>query len=84
MIPPMATSTINVEVSRVGNESNASLIRRFTKKVQSSGVLNRVRGNRFHERHESKYKRKQHTLQNLKRRAELTRLAKLGKLPAKS
>lgn len=76
----MAAST-NVEVKKNPNETTASLIRRFTKRVQGSGVLPRVRGIAFHERPLSRLKRKMKTLKGIGRRKEVERLKKLGKLP---
>ncbi len=70
-----------IEVARSGNESDLSFIRRFSKKVQESGVLMRVRKLRFNEREESKAKRKKSALRNITRRKELEKLRKLGKLP---
>jgi hypothetical protein len=74
---------INVEVSRNSHENATSLIRRFTKKVQGSGVLPRVRGIRYAERQLSHYKTKQKTLKSLRRKAEVTELIKLGKMTDK-
>lgn len=76
----MAMST-NVEVKKNPNESTASLIRRFTKRVQGSGVLPRVRGVAFHERPLSRLKKKMRTLKSIDRKKEFDRLRKLGKLP---
>ena len=74
---------INVEVSRNNNESTASVIRRFTKRVQGAGVLPRVRSLRYRSRTESRYTRKQGALTKLSRRAAYNKLEKLGKLPEK-
>lgn len=71
---------INVEVSRNSHENAVSLIRRFTKRVQGSGVLPRVRSIRYTERKLSSYKTKQKTLKSLRRKAEVTQLIKLGKM----
>lgn len=71
---------INVSVERNQNESASSVIRRFTKRVQDSGVLPRVRSLKEAERSLSHYKRKKATLEVIRRRAENTRLMKLGKL----
>ncbi len=71
----------NVEVQKTGTESNLSLLRRFTKRVQGSGVLSRVRGIRYNTRTQSAYKRKVSALERLSRRAERAKLDKLGKLP---
>jgi len=74
---------INVEVSRNPNENTLSILRRFTKKVQGSGVLPRVRGIRYHSRVLSPYKVKMKTLASIKRKDEVKELIKLGKMPEK-
>ncbi|OHA21374.1 MAG: hypothetical protein A2849_00045 [Candidatus Taylorbacteria bacterium RIFCSPHIGHO2_01_FULL_51_15] len=77
----MSAVNINVEVQKTGNESSLSLLRRFSKRVQGSGVLNKVRSLRYKTRNQSTLKRKMSTLKFIERRAERERLAKLGKLP---
>ncbi len=72
---------INVEVTKNNNENNAGILRRFTKRVQNSGVLPRVRGIRYASRTLSYYKTKMKTLERLKRKEEITKLVKLGKMP---
>ncbi|MBI2474530.1 MAG: hypothetical protein HYV68_02400 [Candidatus Taylorbacteria bacterium] len=71
---------INVEVEKTGSETNASLLRRFSRRVQSSGIIIRVKGGRYKDRTESKYKRKVRTLSGLERRKKTERLIKLGKI----
>lgn len=71
---------INIEVSKNSNESNASVLRRFTKKVQGSGILPRVRSIRYSERTESAYKRKVKTLNSIKKKANIAELIKMGKM----
>ena len=73
--------TVNVEVQKTASESNLNLLRRFNKRVQGAGILNRVRSNRYKQRTPSGFKRKQSTLKLLEKRAVKERLAKLGKLP---
>ncbi len=73
---------IVVEVQKTQSESNVSALRRFSKRVQSSGVLNRVRANRYYARTPSLFKRKQSKLTYLHRVAEREKLARMGKLPA--
>jgi ribosomal protein S21 len=70
----------NVEVQKGGNENNVNLIRRFTKKVQGSGVLPRVRSIRYSGRKLSEYVKKKKTLKLLKRRENYAELLKLGKI----
>ncbi len=71
---------INAEVVRTGNENNVNLIRRFTKKVQGSGVLPRVRSIRYASRKASEYVKKKKTLKVLKRREEIADMIKMGKM----
>ncbi len=71
---------INVEITKNPNENNLSVIRRFTKKVQGSGVLPRVRSLRYSERVLSHYKTKKNTLKNLARKAEILEMIKMGKM----
>lgn len=70
----------NVEVLRTDDENNVNFLRRFTKRVQGSGVLNRVRSIRFFERAPSKYKRKAGALKRIARRDAWNELSKLGKI----
>ncbi len=74
---------INVEIARNTNESSLSLLRRFSRKVQSSGVIPRIRSIRFSGRTQSPYKIKQRALTLISRRANMAELIKLGKAPVK-
>lgn len=71
---------INAEVTKNGTESALSVIKRFTKKVQGSGVLNRVRSIRYSSRVLSPYKVQQRKLEVLRRRKAFEDLVKLGKI----
>jgi hypothetical protein len=71
---------VNVEVERGANETSASVVRRFTRRTQAAGILNRVRKLRYHTRNQSKYKQKVRALKVLERRAEVDKLIKLGKM----
>ena len=71
---------INVEVTKNANENNLGVIRRFTKKVQGSGILPKVRSLRYAQRDLSYYKVKKNTLKNLKRKGEIMELIKMGKM----
>lgn len=73
---------INVEIQRNPGENPLGVLRRFSRKVQSAGVIPRVRSLRFASRIQSPYKVKQKTLKTLKRRAAMAELVKLGKAPA--
>lgn len=76
-------STVNAEVKKNNNENAISLIRRFTKRVQSSGVLPRVRSIRWSKRKPSHFKVKKSALAVLGMRKKYELLKKLGKLPTK-
>lgn len=71
---------IRLEVKRQANESTGSLLRRFSKRVQSSGLVKRAKSLRFAERGQSAFKRKRAALVRLERRAKFARLKKLGKI----
>ena len=75
---------INVEIIRNGTENSIGVIRRFTKKVQGSGILPRVRSIRYNQRELSAYKTKMKTLKSLNRKAEIAELIKLGKMQEKT
>lgn len=68
-----------VEVKKNTNESNANLIRRFTRKVQESGIIQKVKGKRYNKRSQSKLSIKEGALKRITNRKERERLFKLGK-----
>ena len=69
-----------IEVKKNANENNMNLVRRFTRKVQESGIIQKVKSKRYNKRAESKIKTKMATLKKLARRKEHERLFKLGKV----
>lgn len=72
---------INVEVTRSGNDNNLGVIRKFTKRVQGSGVLNRLRGIRYSSRNISDFVKKKMTLKKIAKREKIRELIKMGKMP---
>ncbi|MEA2715671.1 MAG: hypothetical protein QOG91_699 [Candidatus Parcubacteria bacterium] len=74
---------INAEVTRNPGENAMSVVRRFSRKVQGSGLIPRVRSLRSSTRKQSSYKVKQRALTMIKRRAYMANLIKLGKAPVK-
>jgi len=76
-------SNTNVEVIRNGSENTLSLVRRFQKKVQESGVLPRVRSLRYAEREMSQIKTKKAKLRKLKKAAEYEHARRMGKVISK-
>ncbi len=73
---------ITIEVTREPNESSSSVLRRFSKKVQSSNIIREVKALKAATRTQSHFKKKKSALNRLTRRAEIERLKKLGKLPS--
>ncbi|HEY9586116.1 MAG TPA: 30S ribosomal protein S21 [Candidatus Paceibacterota bacterium] len=72
--------TVNVEIVRGTNENNLSALRRFTKKVQTAGVLSRVRKNRYSERNISENVKRKRALKRIAKRAVITQALKAGKI----
>ena len=70
-----------VEVKKNMNEPPMSLIRRFSRRVKSANILQKVRGNRFFSRKNSDLKTKSRALNGIAKRKEYERLKKLGKIP---
>ncbi len=73
------SAVANIEVVKGPSENNLGVLRRFTKRVQSAGILPRVRGKRYSERTISKGVRKAKTLSYLKKKEYIAELIKLGK-----
>ncbi len=69
-----------IEVRKNPNENNASILRRFSRKVQESSIIQKVKGGRYNERQESKLKVKKSKLKRLTRKLEVDKLRKLGKM----
>ena len=75
-----AMSTTNIELKRNANENGLSLIRRFSRKMQESGIIPKVKGNRYASRAVTKLAQKNMRIKSLIRRKEVERLKKLGKM----
>ncbi len=73
-------SMTNVEIKKTGHENAISLVRRFSRKMQESGIIQKVKGQRYSQRGLSKLSQKNMALRRLTRRAEVERLKKLGKM----
>lgn len=73
-------SNVNVEVKKNPNENALSLVRRFQKRVQESGVLPRVRGIRYNTRLLSTLKTKRAKLKKLGNLAKYELAKKMGKV----
>ncbi len=69
-----------IEVKKNPNENNASVLRRFSRRIQESNIIQKVKGNRYNERKESKLKVKKSALKRMGKRKEIEKLRKLGKI----
>lgn len=74
------TIMIRIEVKKAGNETTSSLIRRFTKRVQGSGILRAARSRRYAERDKSEYVTRKFALKRIERTKKYEELKKLGKI----
>ncbi len=68
-----------IHIKRKEKETTESLIRRFSRRVQQSGVLRQVRKLRYRTLEKSKLARRDEALYKVKIRKEIDRLKKLGK-----
>lgn len=73
----------NVEVKRNSSENALSLVRRFQKRVQESGVLPRVRSLRYSDRELSDLKQKRAKLKKLAGKEKYELAKRMGKLVEK-
>jgi len=68
-----------VEVKKGERENSQNLIRRFTKKIQRSGILIRKRASLFHKRPKSRQMQKRTAIRREDLKLEYEKLKKLGK-----
>jgi len=69
-----------IEIKKNPNENNASVLRRFSRRIQESNIIQKVKSSRYNERKESKLKVKKSALRRIGRRQEIEKLRKLGKI----
>ena len=65
-----------IEVKKNPNENNSSILRRFSRRIQESGIIRKVKGSRYKLRKESKLKVKKSALKRIIRRKEIEKLKK--------
>jgi ribosomal protein S21 len=69
-----------IEVRKNPNENNSSILRRFSRRMQESGIIRRVKARRYNIRKESPVKQKKSAMKRIARRKEIEKLRKLGKM----
>ena len=74
------TAKIKIQVKKNPNETNPSLVRRFSRRIQESGNLRQAKSLRYNKRPLSKFNLKKSALHKVAKRKEYERLKKLGKV----
>lgn len=76
----MTEGNVAIEVKRKEGESVGAMLRRFSRKIQQSGILMRARKVRFQEPKKSKRERRESALHRERIKKERERLRKIGLL----
>ncbi len=74
----------NIHIVKGKNDSSASLLSKFTKKIKETGIIPKVKSKRYQEREFSKLKLKKDKLVNLIAKDRYEHLKKMGKLVTKT
>lgn len=69
----------NIEIKATSSENTSSVMRRFSRRVKSSGIINKAKSLRYSSRRVSKTMQKKQALRTIKKRGNLEKLIKLGK-----
>lgn len=73
----------NVDIKKTKNDNNLGLLRKFSRKVKISGVLQKKRSLRYFERNDSDFKKKANALNKIEKRGEYEYKEKMGLLKPK-
>lgn len=68
----------NVDIKKTKNDNNLGLLRKFSRKVKISGVLQKKRSVRYFERNDSDFKKKENALTKIEKRKEYEHKEKMG------
>jgi len=71
---------VGIEVKKRERENPRSLLRRFSRRIQQSGILIRARKARFREREKTKRERRDSALRRVRISREKEKLRKMGLL----
>lgn len=71
---------VHIEIKKTANENSANVLRRFSRKVTESGIVQKVKSKRYNERPLSRLGTKLLKIKKLVKRKETDRLKKLGKV----
>jgi len=78
------TMAVNVKITKGKKDNNTNLIKKFTRKMQESGVIPRVKSLRYSERTLSGYVKKVKRLKSIKNKENFEEQVKLGKKSPRS
>ncbi len=70
----------NVDIKKTKNDNNLGLLRKFSRKMKISGVLQKKRSLRYFERAVSDFKKKANALNKIEKRKEYEKKDKMGLL----
>jgi ribosomal protein S21 len=71
---------IHIDITPTNNENPANMLRRFTKLVRSSAIVNTVKSNRYYNRENSIYKTKLSALRRIANTKIYNHKLKMGKI----
>jgi len=71
---------VAIQIKKKPGETTRSLLRRFSRRVQQSGILLHARKSKFHEREPGKKERRESALRRKKISKEKEKLRKMGLL----
>ena len=74
---------MSIQIKKHPKETSQNLVRRFSRRIQQSGVLRRARNIRFTQRAKSAESKKQSALRKQELKKEREILVKMGKEPEK-
>ena len=70
----------NIAIEKTGNDNTGAVLRKFTQRMRSSGIVQKMRKIRYRSRDLSKNARKKEALRRINRRDQFEQLIKEGKL----
>lgn len=70
----------NVDIKKTKNDNNLGLLRKFSRKVKISGVLQKKRSLRYFDRNDSDFKKKANALTKIEKRKDYEKKEKMGLL----
>lgn len=68
----------NVDIKKTKNDNALGLLRKFSRKMKTSGVLRKKRSLRYFERSQSDFQKKEAALTRFEKRKDYERREKLG------